>query len=316
MSGFFQPQTLEVDEKIFDQNLRIVESVGEPVPGLVHPPKAPEKSLLPEPDLPSVTVVPEDGMCVKTKNVNGGKVFINICKVHAIPPPKPITEEALQNIIANEDYESDYRIPMSLGAPHQEKDKSGNDCLACDVAVNSVWYEQTMMDSLTFTTFLVTLAMEGLCNKYGDVCNLDRQNWSILRNKRYMGKRQRHTIQQRASATKIEELSGLEDKETLMKPLSSSKPLITPVKEKPELILVKEPADASHPESMVATIQVPRVVSKNEMQLELGEDRLVLLSENYSLDVFLPFNFDPDQSRAEFDRLKRSLKIQMKVVQG
>ena len=77
---------------------------------------------------------------------------------------------------------------MSLGAPRSERDKSGKDCYACDVAVNSVWYDQTMVDSLTFTTFLVTLAMEGLCNKYGDTCNLDRQNWSILRNKRYMGK--------------------------------------------------------------------------------------------------------------------------------
>ena len=77
---------------------------------------------------------------------------------------------------------------MSLGAPRSEKDKSGKDCYSCDVAVNSVWYDQTMVDSLTFTTFLVTLAMEGLCNKYGDTCNLDRQNWSILRNKRYMGK--------------------------------------------------------------------------------------------------------------------------------
>ena len=77
---------------------------------------------------------------------------------------------------------------MSLMAPRSEKDKSGKDCYACDVAVNSVWYDQTMVDSLTFTTFLVTVAMEGLCNKYGDTCNLDRQNWSILRNKRYMGK--------------------------------------------------------------------------------------------------------------------------------
>ena len=51
---------------------------------------------------------------------------------------------------------------MSLGAPRGEKDKAGKDCFACDVAVNSVWYDQTMVDSLTFTTFLVTLAMEGM----------------------------------------------------------------------------------------------------------------------------------------------------------
>ncbi len=40
--------------------------------------------------------------------------------------------------------------------------------------------------------------MEGLCEKYGDVVNLDRQNWSILKNKKYMGRLQRHRIQRRA----------------------------------------------------------------------------------------------------------------------
>ena len=39
--------------------------------------------------------------------------------------------------------------------------------------------------------------MEGLCDKYGDVVNLDKQNWIILKNKKYMGELQRHHIQQR-----------------------------------------------------------------------------------------------------------------------
>ena len=51
--------------------------------------------------------------------------------------------------------------------------------------------------SLTFTTFVINLAMEGLCDKYGDQVNLDRQNWTILKNKKYMGTLQRHHIQQR-----------------------------------------------------------------------------------------------------------------------
>ena len=42
-------------------------------------------------------------------NIAGEKVFLNFCKVNAIPPAKPITEDALQEIIANEDYNSDYR---------------------------------------------------------------------------------------------------------------------------------------------------------------------------------------------------------------
>ena len=38
-----------------------------------------------------------------------------------------------------------FRVPMSLGAPREEKDKSGNPCFVCDVAVNSVWYSDTMV---------------------------------------------------------------------------------------------------------------------------------------------------------------------------
>ena len=67
----------------------------------------------------SFTVIPDPGLCVKTKNVQSTKFFINVCKVEAIPPAKPITEEALQAIIASDDYNTDYKIPMSLGAPRK-----------------------------------------------------------------------------------------------------------------------------------------------------------------------------------------------------
>ena len=57
---------------------------------------------------------------------------------------------------------------MSLGAPRPEKDKSGSPCLVSDVAVNSMWMEDNVAESIVFTTFVVSVAMEGLCEKYGD----------------------------------------------------------------------------------------------------------------------------------------------------
>ena len=57
-------------------------------------------------------------------------------------------------------------------------------------------YEETMVNSIAFTTFVINVAMEGLCEKYGDEVNLDRQNWVILKNKKYLGTLQRHHIQQ------------------------------------------------------------------------------------------------------------------------
>lgn len=303
----FLPQTLEVDERLFDKSLRIVgndNASSSDNEVLVRQDQ--RKNILQattDPALPAITVIPDAGMCVKSKNVQEQKFFINFCKINAIPPARPISEEALQAIIASEDYATDYKIPMSLGAPRNEKDKSGKDCLACDVAVNSVWYDETMQDSLTFTTFLVNLAMEGLCDKYGDVCNIDRQNWSILRNKRYMGKLQRHTIEQRANMTKIQDLSQ-----------DTAGPTTTKL-EKPQLILVKEPHDAEHPKRLVATINLPRMVSRTQISLEVGEDRLVMLGDKYySLDIFLPYMIVPSSSHANFHREDRVLTVTMKVV--
>ncbi len=45
----------------------------------------------------------------KTKNVKGEKVFINLCKILEIPPAPPLSEEKLKDIIATEDYSSDFR---------------------------------------------------------------------------------------------------------------------------------------------------------------------------------------------------------------
>ena len=245
-----------------------------------------------------------------TKTFSGQKFFINVCKIQAIPPAKPISEDNLQSIIAEENYTSDYRIPMSLGSPRTEKDKSGNDCLVSDVAVNAVWYDETMKDSLTFTTFLIHLAMEGLCEKYGGkLCNLDRQNWSILRNKRYMGKLQRHTIQQRASTSKIEEMS--DSVPAKIEPsLIRGEAKKSIVKEIPSVVLVKEPPEETVPaQRLKATIKLPKEVSKDGITLEMGEDRLVLNSDNYSLDIFLPFLVQPLSSQAEFNTSCRKLTL-------
>ena len=38
-----------------------------------------------------------------------------------------------------------------------------------------------MVNSIAFRTFVINVAMEGLCEKYGDEVNLDRQNWVILK---------------------------------------------------------------------------------------------------------------------------------------
>jgi hypothetical protein len=118
----FMPQTLDVDESILESNLRVIEADptetalfgGQMTPAASSSAKAKaSRSLLPSDDLPSVDVTPDAGLCVKTKNVAGKKVFLNLCRVAQIPPAPPMTEEKLAKIIGEEDYNSDYRYNVS-----------------------------------------------------------------------------------------------------------------------------------------------------------------------------------------------------------
>ena len=347
--GVFQPAKLEVDGDILQSQLQIV-----PLPSGIDaeagrlfgaPAKTPTLSATDAALLPAFDVTPEPGMCVKTRNLAGEKVFVNVCKINEIPPARPITEEQLQGIIAAEDYATDFKIPMSLGEPRKEKDKAGGPCHCADVAVNAAWYEDTMQNNLTFTTFLVHVALEGLCEKYGDVVNLDRQNWAILKNKKYMGAIQRHRIQQRASGNKIKELapSDRDAKGPLIRevePESASqspgnkttaprtaaaveRPLLQPtvsrrtVELTPEFKLTKEPKESDTPDFLVAEVELPGVRSCRELLVELGEDRIVVEARKrgYLLDVFVPFNIDQEMAGAEYHRDKQILTITMPLLQ-
>lgn len=116
--GLFQPQTLDIDESIFDRNLKIVtgaadgqeDATASPFFTGAAPSQPKRATLLPaDPGCPSLEVTPVAGFCVKTKNLAGEKVFLNVCRIGEIPPAKPISEEQLQKLIAEEDYASDYR---------------------------------------------------------------------------------------------------------------------------------------------------------------------------------------------------------------
>ena len=39
-------------------------------------------------------------------------------------------------MIEKEDYSNLWRVPMSIGAPRKETDKTGGNCWAADVAIN------------------------------------------------------------------------------------------------------------------------------------------------------------------------------------
>lgn len=121
--------------------------------------------------------------CIKTRAENGDKIFLNICTADHIPSPKEITDQELVQLLESED-PSRFRVPMSLGEPHAEIDKSGKGCTAYDIIISQSFCEKIKTNDL-FMGFFMSVIMEGINNKY-DI-TLHRE-WVKLKHKKSMGK--------------------------------------------------------------------------------------------------------------------------------
>ena len=328
MSGNFQPAKLDIDPSILDSNLVVVDKEDDPFSQLFpSKPKTtnPLQSLLPEDEYQSTTVIPKPGLCVKTKNAAGNKFFINLCKLSQIPAPPPIEEAELAKLIEDEDYTSLWRVPMSLGTPRKEVDKSGGECFAAEVAINTSWFEKTMVDSELFTSFVITIAIEGLGDKYGEEARLDRDKWTVLKNKKYLGdinKCPPHKIQLRQntgiqhiekSSIKpnpiIEKENNVQKGKSMIEELSSSDKSKKDDINEPKYKILKSPVN--NPVELRCRILLPGVKSAKDICLDVGEDRLVLSCEKtkHSLDIFLPYKMNNNSTSSVFVLDEQALNI-------
>ncbi|KAK7072517.1 PIH1 domain-containing protein 1 [Halocaridina rubra] len=107
-----------------------------------------------------------EGICVKTKDDKRNKIFINVCTSDTIPTPEDITDKELITILESEE-PSDFRIPMSIGQPHSEVDKSGEACVAYDVIISPQFFDK-MSNSPLFRNFFMVATLEGIEEKYSN----------------------------------------------------------------------------------------------------------------------------------------------------
>ena len=326
MPGNFQPAKLDVDSSILDSGLKIVDDPDDQISQLFPTNQRknnPINTLLSagEAEYQTATVVPKPGICVKTKNASGTKFFINLCKLAEIPAPPPIEESELSRLIESEDYTNLWRVPMSLGAPRREADKTGGECWAAEVAVNSAWFDKTMAPSDLFTGFVLTIAMEGLCDKYGEDARLDRDKWTVLKNKKFLGdlaKCPAHRVQIRQNLIT----------ETLEKHSPGSSQVIKPSvhsSAKKSMIIeeiIGEDREPSYkifrePENRLrCEVKLPGINSVKNITLDVGEDRLVVtaVKTKHLLDVFLPVNMDNNKASANFVIENHTLNLSVPIL--
>ncbi|XP_052243129.1 PIH1 domain-containing protein 1-like isoform X1 [Dreissena polymorpha] len=306
------PKPAIMDPSLLDSNLEVREAMLNQLlmnaatedPGLL--------SALNQ-SIPTTQVTPKPGFCIKTKNSNKEKVFINICTAENVPAPKEMSDEDLIKLLESED-PTGYRIPMSIGEPHAEMDKAGGGCTAYDVVV-SPEFMQKMGASELFRTFFLTVMMEGLESKY-DI-QLSRE-WIILKNRKFVGTLQVQNVRTKSKPFIME--MDKQNGETPNKPgrliqeVTSSAEDIKSKGKEPDYRIVQEPPEG-HPEFLVAEINLPNVKVCSSISLDLGEDRILLQtrSNTYYLDIYIPFFIVQADCGAQFNRKTRILTITMPV---
>lgn len=265
--------------------------------------------------IPSTQVMPKPGFCLKTKNKQNEKVFVNICMAENVPPPKDLSDNELIQLLESDD-PTGFRIPMSIGEPHAELDKSSKGCTVYDVVVSPQFMEK-MKTSELFKTFFLTVMMEGLEQKFDT--ELSRE-WVILKNRKVVGTLQAQNVRTQSKPFIMEmegqstQGSGSTVKPGLIQEVDSSREETRSRGKEPDYRIIQEPP-TGHPEFLVAEITLPQVKLATSLSLDLGEDRILLQTRSniYYLDIYLPFNIVQEDCGAQFNRKTRILTITMPV---
>ncbi|XP_060758356.1 PIH1 domain-containing protein 1 isoform X3 [Neoarius graeffei] len=249
-------------------------------------------------DMPSKVIRPQPGVCLKTFSLaDKQKVFVNICQSADVPPPPPISHDALLELLDSDD-PAGYKVPMSLGEAHTEMDNSSNSCTVYDVVINEEFFQKCQKDSL-FQQFVIAVSLEGLENKYKLQLNRDIK---ILKNRKFMGSLTEQNIRTKSKPV-IQEISSEETRSQLA------------TVKRPQVCLVVEPP-VGQVEYLIAEVQLPGVSSVQSLVLDLGEDRLVLNARPslFYLDIFLPFLISQENSGAQYNTDTQVLTVTMPVI--
>ena len=96
-------------------------------------------------------VTPTPGFVAKTRSATrqGAKVFVNVCSSDHVDKPAPVDA-------STDSEEVQMRIPLSLGPPREDLDKSGEVCTVYDVVVHPDAVEAALKED-EFRSFVMQL---------------------------------------------------------------------------------------------------------------------------------------------------------------
>lgn len=296
-------------------------------------------------------VQPKPGFCIKSFKVNTNeKYFINVCQTEEIPSPEEISEEQLAEIL-NSEAPSSFRIPMSISEPRITKDKSDNPVDAVDIAVNPKFFIK-IEKSLLFRDFFLALIAEALNDKYNVQIKVDKA--IILNNRKFIGTLVSHRVRNNDVKTVLNSYQNpsnedLEKLKSLEVVSSGPKPLVQEIdandlkalklkteelkqQQSSQSIRIKQEiaqAASTIPDyklrarikdEEVEEVQVefylPKCISSYELNLDIGEDRILLesMKHGYLFDKFINYRLNQERARAIFDKTNKMLQIRIPVL--
>lgn len=283
------------------------------------------------------------GFCVKAhRQTNNEKCFINICTSDGIPPPEDITADQLTDLLTSET-PSNYKIPMSITELRLTPDKSGKDAVVCDVAIHPEFFRKVeavviFRDFLITIIFEALDAKYSIqINRDTWIILKNRKCIGILVKHRVQNRDVQKVYESYNNPTKVQKTlinelksDGVQNQsknliteidprmtKTIGKgkgmPTSTDsvlKSLVTPISEtthtntsrKPDYRLFKT-TGATASALAIAEFFLPEVMVQDEINLDLGLDRIVVEARRtgYSFDLFFPFDVDVGLTKAEFN---------------
>ncbi|CAG7689973.1 unnamed protein product [Allacma fusca] len=319
------PNFLEVDESLISSNLMLNDverpqdfldslikvSSGDGVEKIFTPSDRKEQSQ-------AKFIIPAAGLCVKTKDLkNGVKFFLNMCTSDDVAQPEfDYPDDKLAEILddGNDEEVDEIRIPMSIGDLHKDKDRSGVECVACDVIINTDFFSRKISKSEMYRTFLIVVAFEGVEEKHK--LQLDKNGYAILHNRKSFGKLTPQFVRQKPGIKEIKDSTG-----PFASTQSTTSSLIQESK-KPKLVQEMAASDFKldykitqvSSDLAVAEIKLPNLRVPSKLGVKLGADRIIIESPNGCLDIFVPLDIHQEEARADYDHDLKLLTLQLPLI--
>ncbi|XP_022233639.2 PIH1 domain-containing protein 1-like [Drosophila obscura] len=313
----FRDQNLRFVRNEFEDNVNQFFGGANPSGNIQQQQQAPPRDAL--------IVQPTPGFCMKSFKVNTNeKFFINVCQAPEVPAPEDVTEEELIAILESPTPGS-FRVPMSISDPRQTKDRSNKTVDVCDIAINPQFLVKLQKSQL-FKNFFQQLAAEALSEKYNVQISMEKT--IILNNRKFMGTLVSHRVRN-ADVKHVQSVTGSpaaaieagEDQQKapskLVQEIDAKHAAAIRNSRQTEELQYKLRAqirdEAVH--EIHAEIYLPNCVSSHEVNLDVGEDRILVESKKhgYLFDKFVNYRLQQDRARALFDKTSKMLQVRIPV---